>query len=101
LAATSRIDVPVDERIVNTLYDRLPEFRRAYENGGMSVEKLESFGATRRTLRQFLQAMTELETYVRDVLVPDPDGLADSARPTAPRFVAQNTTAIGELRFES
>jgi len=73
LAATSRIDVPVDERIVNTLYDRLPEFRRAYDNGGMSVEEFESFGATRRTLRQFLQAMTELETYVRDVLVPDPD----------------------------
>ena len=72
-AADSRIDVSVDERIVNTLYDRLPEFRRAYDDHGMSVDEFESFGATRRTLRQFLQAMTELETYVLDVLVPDPD----------------------------
>ena len=31
----------------------LPEFRRAYFEDGMTVDEFGSFGATRRTLRQF------------------------------------------------
>jgi transaldolase len=68
-----RIDEPVDPRIVDALYTRLPEFRRAYDEGGMAVADFDGFGATRRTLRQFLAANNELEALVRDVLVPDPD----------------------------
>lgn len=68
-----RMDEPVDPRIVATLYQRVPEFRRAYDPDGLSVAEFDGYGATRRTLRQFLAAVGELQAFVRDVLVPDPD----------------------------
>jgi transaldolase len=68
-----RIDVPVDPKIVETLYEKIPDFRRTYDADGMTVEEFDSYGATRRTLRQFLAANGELEAIVRDVVVPNPD----------------------------
>jgi transaldolase len=68
----SRIDVPVDEQIVASLSDRLPDFRRAYEPDGMTVEQFQDFGATRATLRQFLDADAKLDALVRDILLPIP-----------------------------
>jgi transaldolase len=67
-----RIDEPVPDAVVGALRERLPEFRRAYEPDGMVIGEFEGFGATRRTLRQFLGACAELEGCVRDVLLPDP-----------------------------
>jgi transaldolase len=68
-----RLDDPVDSRIFEDLYDNLAEFRKAYDTDGLSVAEFDSFGATRRTLRQFLGAVNELEAFVRDVTVPSPD----------------------------
>lgn len=68
-----RMDEPVDPRIVDTLYDTVPDFRRAYDPEGLTVEEFDTFGATRRTLRQFLAAVAELDAFVRDVVLPDPD----------------------------
>lgn len=68
-----RIDEPVADEVLSTLYDRFPEFRRAYDPDGMTAGEFEQYGATRRTLRQFLAACAELEGVVRDVLLPDPD----------------------------
>jgi transaldolase len=68
-----RIDDPVAQAVVGTLYDKFPEFRRAYDPDGLAIGEFEQFGATRRTLRQFLAACAELEGLVRDVLLPDPD----------------------------
>lgn len=68
-----RLDDPVDPRIVEDLYDNFPEFRKAYDVDGLSVQEFTSYGATVRTLRQFLQANTDLESFVRDVTLPDPD----------------------------
>lgn len=67
-----RIDVPVEPGIIEQL-SRIPEFRTAYEPDGMTPEQFDSYGATVRTLRQFLAANNELETLVRDVLLPNPD----------------------------
>ena len=39
----------------------------------MTPAEFEGFGATRKTLRQFLVACAELEALVRDVLLPDPE----------------------------
>jgi transaldolase len=72
LAVENRIDVPVDPRIISTLLERVPEFRRAYEVDGMAVEEFDSFGATRATLRQFLDADAQLDALVRDILIPAP-----------------------------
>lgn len=72
LPAESRIDVPVDPTIVGVLHERLADFRRAYEPDGMSPHEFADFGATRVTLRQFLEADAKLDALVRDILVPAP-----------------------------
>ena len=73
IAPVPRMDVPVDPRIVDAMYAALPDFRAAYEPDGLSVAEFDTYGATRRTLRQFLGANNELEALVRDVIVPNPD----------------------------
>lgn len=70
---SARLDDPVRADVLDSLYDNFPEFRRAYEADGMAVEEFSDFGPTRRTLRQFLGANNELEAFVRDVTVPNPD----------------------------
>jgi transaldolase len=69
----SRIDDPVQSRIVNELLKKFPDFRRAYTDGGMVVDEFDAFAPTRRTLRQFIGACHELDELVRDVMLPNPD----------------------------
>jgi transaldolase len=68
-----RIDKPVDPKIVEELSRKFPDFRRAYTEGGLSVEEFDSFGPTRRTLRQFITACHDLDGLVRDFMLPNPD----------------------------
>ena len=68
-----RLDEPVDPRIVEDLYDNFGEFRKAYDADGLTPVEFDTYGATVRTLRQFLQATNDLELLVRDVVLPDPD----------------------------
>lgn len=68
-----RIDEPVADAVLNTLYGRFPDFRRAYDADGMTLAEFQDYGATRRTLRQFLTACADLEVLVRDVLLSDPE----------------------------
>jgi transaldolase len=68
-----RIDVPVDAKIVDGLSKKFPDFCRAIGEDGLTVDEFDAFGPTRRTLRQFIAACHDLETLVRDVLVPSPD----------------------------
>ena len=74
IAVRNRMDVPVDPRVVEGLTSKFTDFRRAITEGGISVEEFDSFGPTRRTLRQFMAACHDLEVLVRDGLVPNPDG---------------------------
>lgn len=69
----NRIDTPVDDRIVQDLLKRFPDFRRAYMEDGLSPSEFDTFGCTVRTLRQFIGACTELSSMVRDVMLPNPD----------------------------
>ena len=68
-----RIDAPVDPPVVDDLLAHFADFRRAYSEDGLSVEEFDSFGATRRTLRQFCAACGDLNAFVRDAMIPDPD----------------------------
>jgi transaldolase len=68
-----RIDEPVADAVLDTLYQKLPDFRRAYDTDGMTPSQFQDYGATRKTLRQFLAACAELELLVRDVVLPDPE----------------------------
>lgn len=69
----SRIDTPVDSRIVDTLLKKFPDFERAYSENGLTPAEFDSFGSTRRTLRQFIAACAEMNAMVRDVILPNPD----------------------------
>jgi transaldolase len=69
----SRIDQPVQPQIVEELSRKFGDFRRANMEGGLSVEEFDSFGPTRRTLRQFICACHDLDGVVRDFLIPNPD----------------------------
>jgi transaldolase len=73
LQPTDRIDVAVEPHTVSALYDNIADFRRAYDLDGLSPAEFVSYGATARTLRQFLAATAELETFVRDVTLANPD----------------------------
>jgi transaldolase len=68
-----RMEKPVAPAIVDELLLKFHDFRRAYEEGGLSPEEFDSFGATRRTLRQFCGACHELAAIIRDQLIPNPD----------------------------
>jgi transaldolase len=67
-----RIDEPVRAKIVEELIRKFPDFRRAHTENGLSVAEFDSFGATRRTLRQFIGACHDLDGVVRDFLIPEP-----------------------------
>jgi transaldolase len=73
IAAIPRMDNPVDPRIVQQLTAKFPEFVRAYSENGISIDDFDTFGSTRRTLRQFLAAGTDLTNVIRDLMIPNPD----------------------------
>lgn len=69
----SRIGEPVREEIEAELSRKFADFRRASTENGLTLEEFDSFGPTRRTLRQFISACHDLDAVVRDVLIPNPD----------------------------
>ena len=69
----NRIDDPVDPKMVDELTRKFTDFRRANTEGGLAIEEFDSFGPTRRTLRQFVAACHDLDGLVRDFLIPNPD----------------------------
>lgn len=73
IPVVERMANPVDPRIVETLYERIPDFRRAYDEDGMTVAEFDGYGATVRTLRGFIAAVHELAGIVRDYMLPNPD----------------------------
>ena len=73
VSVTPRIDKPVNPDVVDTLLEKFVDFRRAYDEGGLSVDGFDTFGPTVRTLRQFLEACHELSARVRDLMLPNPD----------------------------
>jgi transaldolase len=69
----SRIDDPVDPAIIRELLDQVPEFSRAYEPDGLALDAFDGYGATVRTLRQFIAAWHDLVATVGDFVLPSPD----------------------------
>jgi transaldolase len=67
-----RIQDPVDPVIVDELYRKFGEFRRAYDEDGLSIAEFDRYGATVRTLRSFIEAYRELTAVVRDTMLPPP-----------------------------
>jgi transaldolase len=68
-----RIDDPVDPAVLAELCRAYPDFVRAYEPDGLSIDEFDSFGPTVRTLRAFVASYHELLHAVSDALLPNPD----------------------------
>jgi hypothetical protein len=49
---------------------KFQELRRTSKVDGLTPEEFHSFGATRRTLRQFIAACYDLNAIVRDFQIP-------------------------------
>jgi transaldolase len=73
LEVASRLEEPVGRPILDELIARSPAFVEAYEPDGLAPDELELYGASRRTMRQFLGAWADLQAVVRDAILPDPD----------------------------
>jgi transaldolase len=67
------MDIPVDPALIDDLYERIPDFRRAYEPDGMTPDEFEAYGASSRTLRAFITSYHDLMGAIRDVTLPNPD----------------------------
>jgi transaldolase len=68
----SRIAESVDDAVVQELARKFADFRMAWDEKGMCAEQFDSYGPTRRTVRQFSEAVDGLVAIVRDVLIPNP-----------------------------
>ena len=68
-----RFDDPVPAEAIEELERLVPDFRRAYEPDGMTVDEFDRFGATVRTLRQFIASYDDLVATIRNVILPSPE----------------------------
>jgi len=68
-----RMHNPVPAEIVDTLYSHFEEFRKAYDEDGLSPEEFDTYGATVRTLRGFITSYHDLQAFIRDFMLPNPD----------------------------
>jgi len=68
-----RMDDPVDPVYIDQLRRTFPDFERAYEPDGLSVDEFDSFPPTVRTLRAFIASYHELLAAVTDAQLPNPD----------------------------
>jgi len=65
----NQMENPVDQKIIAELEKKFVDFRRAYDEKGMTVEEFDGFGATIRTLKQFSQATSNLIEKIRDMML--------------------------------
>jgi transaldolase len=68
-----RMSDPVDPKFIDEMLTKIPDFRRAYEPDGMTVDEFDNYGATVRTLRGFIGSYHELQGVIRDFMIPNPD----------------------------
>jgi transaldolase len=73
IVVKERIADPVPEEIVEALYQKFEDFRRAYDEDGLTVDEFDSYGATVRTLRGFISSFHDLVAVMRDYMLPNPD----------------------------
>lgn len=68
-----RMDDPVDPAYIDELRAAFPDFERAHEPDGLSVDQFDSFPPTVRTLRAFIASYHDLLAAVTDAQLPNPD----------------------------
>lgn len=69
ISVEHRIDKPVDAKIIEQLASHLPDFNKAYQPDGLTPPEFETYGATCRTLLQFLGGYDELIGIIRKIMI--------------------------------
>ena len=64
----SRIDIPVDPAMLSIL-KQVPDFNRAYDADGLKPEEFDGYGATKKTLAQFLNGYDKMVGMIRKFMV--------------------------------
>ncbi|NOZ22995.1 MAG: transaldolase, partial [Planctomycetes bacterium] len=64
---TPRLDEPVDPAAIDELSEKLPDFRRAYEEDGMAPAEFADFGSSAKTLDQFVNAFNDILNFVGEI----------------------------------
>jgi transaldolase len=75
ISVRPRMHDPVQPQIIEELSRKFTDFRRAFSEDGLTADEFDGFGATRRTLRQFVAACADLNAIIRDVMIPNPDAV--------------------------
>jgi transaldolase len=68
-----RFNEPVDQKIIDAIYDKIPDFRKAYDPDRLKIAEFDTYGATVRTLRSFIDSYHDLTSLIRDFMIPNPD----------------------------
>lgn len=68
-----RMHEPVDPLYINELLAAFPDFRRAFQPDGLTVDEFDSFPPSARTLRAFIASYHDLLAAVTDAQLPNPD----------------------------
>ncbi|MCL2000645.1 MAG: transaldolase family protein [Planctomycetes bacterium] len=66
---TPRMDIPVDQKIVEALLKYFPEFRKAYEPDGLKPEEFADYGSFKQTITQFLGGYASLLETIRGFMI--------------------------------
>ena len=66
----ARMDDVVDPAIVEELRAAFPDFVRAHDEDGLAPAEFVEFGASKKTLHQFLRGYDDLLRFVRGVMLP-------------------------------
>lgn len=69
----NRMGDPVPQDILDTLQKYFLDFRKAYDEKGLSIDDFDSYGATVRTLRGFTASYHDLQSVIREYMLPNPD----------------------------
>jgi transaldolase len=68
-----RFSDPAPAPYIDDLVTRIPDFARAYEPDGLTVDEFDTYGATVRTLRGFIASYWDLVRAIDDIVLPNPD----------------------------
>jgi transaldolase len=68
-----RMSQAVDPKFINAMVEKIPDFCKAYDENGMTVDEFDDYGATVRTLRGFITSTHDLMGEIRDFMLPNPD----------------------------
>jgi transaldolase len=69
ITVVPRMDIPVEPKLLGQLEKHFPDFLRAFEPDGMKPDEFDGYGATRRTLTQFLKGYSDMVSIIRGFMV--------------------------------